>query len=415
MTDFESWLQKGLGRAAVLLKANDSRMWREQLLYACTHDLTYDRQFEEGRAPYLEKLIEISGDAEFYRDRIIACLANDDDDLDLTQIFELAASFANQCSAARNAMYAAFDRCGFAGAGIGCAELLVVLDGLSGLLFTMKSFGEVEAEERPWQFGHLVDALNRHHGEQPLPANLNPFLQEWQEHERLWELGRRKEPKPRSDYATLKETLTRSGAMAWARNATPGELALAAEDLRLETDEKRIICYLWMFRRHAFPEPIDRLLELAGGKNPEVARAALVALGNVVDQRVRDLALSLIAERRRIDFAVGLLVQNRDRDDYPALEELLADHSYDASVYHGLGIDVREFVKAHRSEEAERSLLLLYENGPCSLCRHGAVEELIAMDRLPAGFRDECAYDAYSETRQLVGHAGASGGAPGWT
>jgi hypothetical protein len=74
----------------------------------------------------------------------------------------------------------------------------------------------------------------------------------------------------------------------------------------------------------------------------------------------------------------------------------------DPYIYHCMGIDVRRFVEAHRSEEAERSLLLLYENGPCSLCRHGAVEELIAIDRLPAWIREECQYDAYSETRKLV-------------
>ena len=101
MTDFESWLRKGLGRAAVFLKANDSQPWREQLLYACTHDLTYNRQCEESRAFYLQTLIEFSRDAEFYSDRIIASLATDDDDLYLTQIFELAVTFANQCSSAR--------------------------------------------------------------------------------------------------------------------------------------------------------------------------------------------------------------------------------------------------------------------------------------------------------------------------
>ena len=303
----------------------------------------------------------------------------------------------------QKAMYAAFDRRhGFVGAGIGCAEQLVILDGLNGLLFTMKGFGEVEADERPWQFGHLMETLKEHHGEQPLPAELNLFLREWQDHERLWELERGKAPKPRPDYATLKKSLTRAGAMAWARNATSGEFALAAEDLLRETDEERIICYLRMFRKHTFPATMDRLLEFANRKNHDVARAALVALGNVVDQRVRDLALWLISERRWIDFAVGLLVQNGDGHDYRILEELLADTSLDTSVYHGLGIDIRDFVKSHRSGQAERALLLLYENGPCTLCRHGAVEELITIDRLPAGIRDECAFDAYSETRKLV-------------
>ena len=151
-----------------------------------------------------------------------------------------------------------------------------------------------------------------------------------------------------------------------------------------------------------FPKAIDRLLEFAKGNNENVARAAHVALRNVVDQRVRELALALISERRWIDFAVGLLIQNGDDHDYHILVELLADTSHTTDVYHGLGMNVRNFVKAHRSDEAERSLLLLYENGPCSLCRYDAVAELIAMDRLPAGLGEECIYDADPGTRKLV-------------
>jgi hypothetical protein len=63
---------------------------------------------------------------------------------------------------------------------------------------------------------------------------------------------------------------------------------------------------------------------------------------------------------------------------------------------------VRQFIEAHRSEEAERSLLLLYENGPCSMCRHGTVEELIAINRLPHWMMEECRYDADGDTRKLA-------------
>jgi hypothetical protein len=106
---------------------------------------------------------------------------------------------------------------------------------------------------------------------------------------------------------------------------------------------------------------------------------------------------------------VGLLVRNAEPGDYRIIERLLADTS-DEDAYHRLGIDVRHFVEAHRSEEAAQSLLQLYENGPCSRCRYGVVKELLAIDRLPASLREECEYDAYSETRGLVGLDGAPEG-----
>lgn len=98
---------------------------------------------------------------------------------------------------------------------------------------------------------------------------------------------------------------------------------------------------------------------------------------------------------------IQLLNRNAERSDYRVLEGLLGE-AIEPYIYHCMGIDVGRFVEAHRSEEAERSLLLMYENGPCSLCRHGAVEEFIAIDRLPAWIREACQYDAYSETRKLV-------------
>ena len=87
-------------------------------------------------------------------------------------------------------MYATFDLRGFANAGISCAETLVLLDGLDGVLFMARSFGDVEADERPWQFGNLVQALERRDGKQAFPPELNRFVQEWryQEH---WERERR--------------------------------------------------------------------------------------------------------------------------------------------------------------------------------------------------------------------------------
>lgn len=68
MTEFEGWLRKGLGRAGVFLQKNDGRTYRGALLYACTHDLTYDRQCEDRRGQYLLGLIAASRDEEFYRD-----------------------------------------------------------------------------------------------------------------------------------------------------------------------------------------------------------------------------------------------------------------------------------------------------------------------------------------------------------
>jgi hypothetical protein len=65
-------------------------------------------------------------------------------------------------------------------------------------------------------------------------------------------------------------------------------------------------------------------------------------------------------------------------------------------------MDILRFVKANLTAGAEGSLTLLYENGPCSMCRESCVKHLIALNRLPGWMRDECRHDADSGTRGLV-------------
>jgi hypothetical protein len=405
MTEFEGWLRKGLGRAAVFLKRNDSRQWREELLYACTRNLAYDRQCEDSRACYLLDLIEISGDTDFYRDRIVASLAADEEDLDLDQMFEIAARFAADGSvAARTAMYSAFERHGFSGAGLSCAEQLVILDGLGGLISVAKSFHEVEADDRPWKFGALIEALEKHHGKQGLPVVLDGFVQEWRDYEALCETERQNPPAARPGYEEINRKISEKGRSAgmiyWSKCATEEELANLAQDVLSESDSDRLYGFLRMFQLRAFPGPLDRLIELVCGTDEGVSRAAMMALSHSSHPTIRALALDLANKSGRGESAVRLLTRNGDGDDYGLVEQFLrAEH--DADDYHRLGFAVRQFVEVHREGRAQHSLLLLYENGPCALCRRGVIRELIAIQGLPQWMKDECRYD-YVETRKLV-------------
>src|ERR1700704_5838924 len=111
MTDgFAAWLRKGLGRAGIFLKNHDPKPYRDALLHACTHNLTYDSQCEESRGPYLVHLIEASNDVEFYSDSILSALNTGEPEMDLGQLFEVAASLvAKGDHELKQAMYAAFD------------------------------------------------------------------------------------------------------------------------------------------------------------------------------------------------------------------------------------------------------------------------------------------------------------------
>jgi hypothetical protein len=384
MTDFEAWLTKGLGRAATFLKSTDSRPWREPLLYACTHNLAYDDQCEDSRARYLLDLIDISGDTDYYRVRIVEYLNLDRDlsDSALAQISEIAASFAAAGSvAARSALYAAFDRRGFTGAGSDCAGRLVILDGMSGLLSVVPKLVEVEPEERPWQFGSLIELLDKHHGKQTLPPQLDGLLQEWREYETRRDPERRKPSAPRPDYAEIKRRILEkgrsAGMAAWGKSAPDEVMARLAQDVLTET-------------------------ELARATDQDIARAAMAALSHSTNPAIRALAFEVADRPACRALAVKMLNRNGDSADYPLLETFL-QAPVDPDVDHAIGFAVLRFVEVHREPVAACSLLLLYENTPCARCRHAAVRHLIAIHHLPRWIAEECRYDCESDTRDLAG------------
>jgi hypothetical protein len=189
--------------------------------------------------------------------------------------------------------------------------------------------------------------------------------------------------------------------MNWGKDATGDELQSAAEDLLSESDEKRLLDYLRIFRERRFPSPHRQLIELAKSGSWRLSHAAVKALTHIDDPSLRSLGLELMNTPDRCDLGVMLLVARSQPDDYKLIEQVLRQPMSD-HVYHSLGMDVLGFVKANLTGEAEAVLGLLYENGPCSMCRESCVKQLIALNRLPGWMRDECRYDADSETRELV-------------
>jgi len=395
----EDWLRKGLGRPAIFLQKHPAKPYRELLLSACVHNWMYDTQWEEERAPYLWRLIELAGDLPFYREGILAGLSGNDEEVDLEQMFGIAVRFANRGDdAMRKALYSVFERQRYIGTGLGCAQALVELDGINGLQFATRTFDEVPRDDRPWQFRYLWEYLEKHHGKQAMPAELTRFEREWQADEQLRDREGHKERTARPDYETFKKSLSRATAVPWAQKATAEELIVAARDLIAEQDPERLFAYLSLFRWKPFPGPVDRLVELSRVMNRDLARAALTALTHLTDTQVRDRGLELLRGGPWVGFAPRLLARNAREGDYGLIEAALAsDMTLDEC--HSFGLT--HFVTENRSPEAEGSLLLLYEKTPCSICRCGVVKEMIAIGRFPDWMREECHFDCYSHTREL--------------
>ncbi|MGZ5234365.1 MAG: hypothetical protein ACXWC3_30515 [Burkholderiales bacterium] len=309
-------------------------------------------------------------------------------------------------------MYNAVVRAGFEKAGH-CYTDLIKLDGLDALIFAADHFPSTTIHDDDlWQINVLITALEEREGVEAANLAIDRASQERPRLRQMLEMARasnvaheRHLARARPDYQSLRTIIasgeTTGSLYGWGRTASTEELEAAADDLIRETDEARIIAYLGIFRWGRFPCPIGRLLELAHSSNIRITRGAINVLSQLTDPAIRALALSLMAIPERRGDAVDLLVSNYEAGDFQQIEAMLREQMNTDDVHH-LGMGVRHLLKAHRPPEAENCLLLLYENGPCSLCRVEIVEQLIALGRLSGWMREECRYDADVETRKLV-------------
>lgn len=421
---FKSWLVRGLGRAAVFLEEHDATPYQEALLYACTHNLSYDSQCEDSRAPYLWKLIELSKNQTFFREGVLRALRergdNDDDSCAWRQIFGLARHFAAQGDTeVKQAMYSAFECLGFNRAADSSAQL-IILDGLEGFLYAASQFNIDDPDREVWEFDLLMCELEENLGKE-LAANvfakkarndhkLARLLEALLEYRSRLEEKERKLEKspPLSDYSVLKgqinrdsNTLRISGLPGWGEAASSVELLAAANDLLMEEDERKLAAYLRIFWRRPFPTNIDRLLVLANDERKRVRHSAVTALRNVRHPLVRELALSLLSSVDRSEDGIELLCSNLEHGDFALVERALLRSDNDDSS-HGIGSSMLALLERHLGLEAVKSLLLVYEKTPCSICRAGSVRFLIGLGKLPDWMRRECLNDANDEIVKLV-------------
>jgi len=357
------------------------------------------------------------GDQQFFRAGLFDALTaepKDPEQFDLGTTVQLARPFAQEGdSEIKKAMYDAVARAGFAREGH-CCDDLIKLDGIDALHFAADLFPCDIDDNDLWQVGSLVFALQERDGAEPANEAIqrasreSPRLARMLETARASDLkreGRLFKPSTRLDYPALKQLIGEPGVKSylffWSRAASIEELEAVANDLTTETDEGRILAYLSIFRERQCPLPANRLLELAEHSDIRIARRAVDLLSRLKDPAIRSLALSFLDVSDRAGDAADLLASNYQTGDFQLIEARLRE-PMDAEDLHHFGMGIKHLLETYCPKEAEQSLLLLYENGPCSLCRHKFVERLIELQRLPDRIRSECHFDAYTETRKLV-------------
>ncbi len=192
--------------------------------------------------------------------------------------------------------------------------------------------------------------------------------------------------------AELDSKPRRAAAISFGRRATADELLLLAEAIDVGGPHLEFLLHAG---RERLPRMPARLLELALGDSP-VARAAIAALVQFRTPEVLALGRNLVDAGR---FDAVLLLSKADDEELARLDGRLPTHGAANSLHH-LGMDLLELC-TDRGQAVAPLLVWLIEATPCSFCRQGAYERLVALDAVPVELADEARCDSNGETRAL--------------
>lgn len=402
---------------ALLRRHVDDPDFEDELLRACCVDLTYDAQCEDGRAPYLERLLEEVGGAARWFDALASVLmAPGKNDGDLAQVFYLLCRLATAApDLDRSRLHCHLAGLTFDAAVFGPMEALVALDGIDALHLCLRVFGDALLDDGMTFGGRcfesLVEALERRHGIEPAARMLEAARGASPPLDALLARPRPKidaapRQRPASDYDTIRSRIAagRAAPFRWGATASADDLRSAAADMAAERDDATRALYLQIFAHCDYPGAPADLAPDVGSPDRRMAHHATRAMSRLAHPDVRALALTLFDERRHPERALFLLRKNFQAGDFARILSVMRGPPSDDDERHALGYAMSGLIDegAVAGAEADAILFWLYEEEPCSLCRGRAVEGLIASGGLTDAALDECLFDADGGTVEVA-------------
>lgn len=430
--ELNGYLEKGLGRAHVVLEQGADTSQREALVAACLRDDALP--LEGSRAAYLLELVRLVGVTHDLAAALADPLADCPGDDDIEQRYELVGRLARSgVPGMSEVLYRGQEQLIDRwladpvewGPSTVPARHLIAIDGVRGGVFAFSQLGRATLAGASFSDDQeLIDAAyDGLDGEQAdamlaqaraTDPRLDAFLRAAENTvvpvpDPLLPAGWSERPWIEAQ-ATIERRVRATdslGAFAshWGDKASEGDLAIAAQALvDLPKDDLKLLrAYLWVFRKRPFPLDPAPLISLIDDTRPHLATFAIAALELVSHPAVRAVALRMADKGPHRRFALGLLARNWDPGDELIAEGLLRAAAGRREAVHTLGYGLRAVIEAHPSApELVPAVRLAYELEPCSSCRTDFVTALLRLSALPDGIRAECRWDANEETRRLV-------------
>jgi hypothetical protein len=432
--EFATALRRGQGRAFRYVKEHGLDEVATLVLDACLRDLAYDPQCEASRAEWLFDMFKDGAPYGWLSGKILEALRKAEPGYDFEQLCELAALMASR----GEEQAADLLRTRVLTQPFGNNDwprglaALVSVDGEGAIVEIARRVGRVLLEDPATGVPTLASLTDSKERLADFERKLSEFGQADEEiaafmdHERraeasdkvarsksreerereLREQARRDLPIEKIlDHASKKQGTFPGQYTRFGRYATESELRMVMDRLSTESDDEVSVRLLWVFRRAALPEIHPRIWELAQSKNDALRAAAVEALAQIRDERVSAFgrAQLVAGELPKIASEVidlfTLNYQARGEELISAAVQRIAPSEDEA---HGLGLSILRVCKKNQSPAFSGSLGWVYETTPCTICRHDALKELVALERHTPEMIADSLFDAEEDTRKLA-------------
>jgi hypothetical protein len=337
--DFAEALKKGLGRALLHVKHHGLKNIEDLVLNACLHNQAYDPQCESSRAERLWGMIKNRQEFPVFRNKILNALKKEKYHHDLQELFQFAKLMVQE--------------------------------------------GDNDAHQQfrqKYTLKRIIEDARNGVGE--------------------------------GDYIYM-----RFGQFASAR-----ELEKIYFQFLKEKNESLQLRLLWVFAGTPMPRLDKRVFELATGNNDSLRKASIASLAQISDKQVHKLARQKVQKGELLgpdENVLNLFIRNYQDGDAHLIAQTLNRISPDKYEAHHLGGSIIKLIdqydlksrfplrriykeKHYDDPTLAKPLIWVYENTPCSLCRHDSVVKLDKLNQLKDSIIYECLFDVDEETRAFA-------------
>lgn len=440
---FREAMKRGLGRCVLELERTENvELYREIVLWGCTHDLAYDPQCEDSRAWYVYELVKRFPDKRPFLDAVIEKFSRSCSDggwrfdhycgllgyfwqdgeekagaalwnkyEDLYKILKNKRKRRNNGTCPEGDD---FERL--------CMELtdcaeqplkayMKMAEDIGNLFLEGSTFDAFRFEQL---YEHCEKSLGKGKVQKALASQARSFpgtakyLSSMQarleERSRAWERYSGY-PKTTEEFLTVYEERKRPSPWIGVklRQAENTEaMSIFAERYVKEENEKERLRLLRIFTgRCHFPLSPEPLLKDALSENKELQNAALWALEHVRHEKVHQFAFALAERKASIPEAAAILACNyrpEDREPFVGLVKRIPV-TYDDAKWHHVFYAVLTLLKTRGVKNAPTELLpYMYEQTLCSFCREYTVREMGRRHMLTEEILKECVWDSCRDT-----------------